>query len=81
MVEGRASLLTHEEREFLMAHTSYELEASNPCDTELAQRLGVSRNTILNRRRRIRSKGVPLYPFRRRGYQEPVNPRQGNLFN
>ena len=28
MVEGRTSLLTHEEREFVMAHASYELEAA-----------------------------------------------------
>lgn len=78
----RASLkeLSEKELAFVAAHASYELEASDPHDSDLANRLGVTRQTILNRRRRLRSKGVPLLPFRGRGYQEKPDPRQGLLF-
>lgn len=79
----RASLTALSEKDlaFVAAHATYELESNEPHDSELAQRLGVTRQTILNRRRRLRSKGVPLYPFRGRGYQAKADPRQGNLFN
>ena len=79
----RASLteLSKKDLAFVVAHANYELESPEPRDGDLAERLGVTRQTILNRRRRLRSKGVPLYPFRGRGYQAKHDPRQGNLFN
>jgi biotin operon repressor len=72
--------LTPKDREFVVAHATYEVEAQEPCDRDFAERLGVTRQTILNRRRRLRSRGVPLYPFRNRGYQARSNPLQGELF-
>lgn len=79
----RASLraLSKKDLAFVVAHEGFELESVDPCDSKLAERLGVTRQTIIARRRRIRLMGVPLFPFRGRGNRRPEDPNQGNLFN
>ena len=69
--------LSERDLAFVNAHAEFEGEP-NACDKELARRLNVTRRTIINRRNRLRSKGVPLMPFRTRG-RDTSN--QGLLFN
>lgn len=59
--------LSKRDREFVLAHSTYGANASNPTDGDFAEALGVNRNTVINRRKRIQALGVPLYPFRGRG--------------
>lgn len=56
---------------FVVAHSEYAANAKNPTDGDFAMILDVSRNTVMNRRKRIRSLGIPLYPFRGRGQPVP----------
>lgn len=79
----RASLtsISKKDLDFVTVHASYELETPEPTDGDLANRLGVTRQTIINRRNRLRSLGIPLYPFRGRGYHPKHDPNQRLLFN
>lgn len=79
----RASLsrLTDKERSFVLAHTRYEVETEWPTDEGLAKLLGVTRKTIINRRKSLREKGVELLPFNPRGFQIATHTNQLPLFN
>lgn len=75
------SRLTPKERLFVLAHAQYEVESDTPTDEGLARLLGVTRKTVINRRKTIREKGVQLYPFNPRGFQMVTHTNQLPLFN
>ena len=62
--------LTPRELAFVAAYAKLQAEAVNPCDEDLAVALNVCRKTIINRRNRIRAKGVPLFRFRDPGFDD-----------
>ena len=68
-------------RDFLEAHESYAIADDKPTDDGLAARLGVSRETIIARRKRIRQLGINLPSLAPRGFQPRANSNQLTFFN
>lgn len=62
------SKLNERELKFVAAYAKLQAEAAAPCDDDLAIILGCTRKTIINRRNRVRAKGVPLMRFREPGW-------------
>lgn len=67
-------------RDFLEAHESYAIADDKPTDGSLAAMLGVSRVTIIARRKRIRQLGIDLPSLSPRGFQHQIDRDQGYLF-
>ncbi len=63
--------LSYRDVKFLDEYCRYMADATNPRDADLAKRLGVTRDTILHRRRRIREAGFNLPPLAPRGFRKP----------
>lgn len=67
--------------QFLEAHERFAATETRPTDRELAKRLGVTRDTIIHRRNRIRYFGIDLPPLGPRGFRKASNSQQLDLFN
>jgi len=72
--------LGEKDRQFVREHAGLRRIVAKPTDSILASRLGCTRRTIVNRRKRLRAKGVLIHRFTNRGFQVPIDPDQGYLF-
>ena len=76
-----AQKLTPRDKAFIAVYESLQKSTPDACDSMLAFRLGVTRNTILNRRNALKAKGVTLKPFAKPGWRfkpEKLKPVDGD---